>query len=135
MAKVTSSTGRPLFVSTTGAGTNFIASAAPSFTTPQVNAGELVMAWTGHENGANITGDADTTNGTWGSIITTFNGAAATGMAVALQGKVVNARATQSYDPTGTSSDWIIGAIIIKELAPAIVPVMPPMIPADVGVW
>ena len=97
-------------------GTNVVASAAPALTTPSVNAGELVVCYAGHENGANITGDADTTNGSWSAITTTFAGSALTGMAVGIQGKVVTATGTQAFNPTGTSSDWILGAFIFTEV-------------------
>lgn len=111
-------------------GTNTVAAAAGQLTTPSVTNAELVLCWVAHENGANITGDADSTNGTWGTIITTFNGSGATGIAVGIQGKTVTATATQSFDPTGTLSDWIHGAAIFTEVRPPMYPVMPTMIPS-----
>lgn len=97
-----------------------VASAAPALTTPSVTNTELVLCWAAHENGANITGDADTTSGSWGTIITTFNGTTATGIAMGVQGKTVTATATQTFNPTGTSSDWILGALIFTEAPPTV---------------
>lgn len=132
MVKVSSTVpgGSVVFRVTGGGPTNTVASAAPSFVTASVNTGELVLCYAGHENGANITGDADVTNGAWGTMITTFNGAAAAGMAAGLQGKTVTATATQTFNPTGTSSDWIIGSYIYTEVLPPVYPNMQPRIAA-----
>ena len=88
---------------------------ATALVTPSVNNGEGVLCWAGHENGAAITGDADTTNGTWSAVYGTFTGSAAAGQAAYFQSKVVTATATQSFSPTGTSSDWITGCLIFTE--------------------
>lgn len=117
MVKVTSNAGGAVTHRTSGplGATLVVASAAPSLTTPSVNSGELVLCFVGHENGANITGDADTTNGSWGTMVTTFNGTGLAGMAAGIQGKVVTATGTQTFNPTGTSSDWVLGYSIFTE--------------------
>jgi len=105
-------------------GQNGVAVTTVAHTTPSVTNGEGVLCWAAHENGAAITGDADTTNGSWSSVYGTFNGTGATGMAAYFQSKVVTGTATQSFDPTGTSSDWIVGSLIFTETA---VPKIPPV--------
>lgn len=115
-----------------GTGTNTVASATPALTTPSVTTAELVLCWVACEWGASLTGDADSTNGNWGSIITTSAGAAsAAGIGVGIQGKTVTGTATQAFNPTngGNSTDWILGAVIFQELAPPVIPTMPPPIP------
>jgi hypothetical protein len=97
-------------------GTNGVAVTTVALTTPSVTNGEGVLCWAAHENGAAITGDADTTNGTWSAVYGTFQGSAQTGMAAYFQSKVVTATATQAFNPTGTSSDWIVGALIFSEV-------------------
>ena len=122
LVKVSSNSGGAVaYRTSSGAtGTNYVASAAPALTTPSVNNGELVLCWAGHEYGAAITGDADTTNGTWSSIIAAFTGSTTSGMSMGVQGKVVTATATQAFNPTGTTSDWIAGALIFSETLPPI---------------
>ena len=123
MVKVNSNTGGMIasYRTNHGAtGTNVVASATPALTTPSVTNGELVLCWAGCEYGVNLTGDADTTNGTWGTIVTTFNGSTTSGISVGVQGKVVTATATQAFNPTdgGNVTDWILGALLFTE-APA----------------
>jgi hypothetical protein len=119
LVKVTSSAGTVGYrTSSGGTGTNVVASAAPGLTTPSVNSGELVLCYAGHEYGAAPGADADTTNGTWGSAVTANTGSTTSGMAVIVQGKVVTATATQAFNPTGTSSDWILGAFVLTEVIP-----------------
>jgi hypothetical protein len=98
--------------------TNTVGAATATLVTPSATAGEGVLGYAGHENGAAFTGDADTTNGTWSAVYGAFQGTGATGMAAYFQAKVVTATATQSWDITGTSSDWIQGATIFTETAP-----------------
>jgi hypothetical protein len=98
--------------------TNTVGAATATLVTPSATAGEGVLCYAGHENGAAFTGDADTTNGTWSAVYGAFQGSGLTGMAAYFQAKVVTATATQSWDITGTSSDWIQGATIFTETAP-----------------
>jgi hypothetical protein len=118
LVKISSDAGTVGYRTGSGSGTAVVASAAPALTTASVNSGELVMCYAGHENGANIVGDADTTSGSWGTMVTTFNGSAQTGMAAGIQGKVVTATATQTFNPTGTSSDWLLGFFVFTEIIP-----------------
>src|SRR4029077_17958268 len=62
-------------------GTNGVGVTTVALTTPSVTSGEGVLCWAGHENAAAITGDADTTNGTWSAVYGNFQGSAQTGMA------------------------------------------------------
>jgi hypothetical protein len=71
-------------------------------------AAEATLAWTG---------DADTTNGSWTNEQEIGNGTGTSGAAVTSQAKVVTATATQTYNPTLTSADQIIGWIEVTEVA------------------
>lgn len=102
-------------------GTNSVNVAnATAFVTPSVNSGEGVLCWTAEENGVAITGDTDTTNGTWSAVYGTFQGTGVAGMATYFQSKVVTATGTQTFNPTGnaTLSDWITGCLIFTEILP-----------------
>lgn len=135
MAKVTSGIAGTVisFRTNSGAtGTNVVANVAGQLTTPSVTTNELVLCWVACEFGVILVADADTTNGSWGTIMGANTGATTSGISVAIQGKVVTAVATQSFDPTngGNSTDWILGAVILTELPPPIYPIMAPMIPS-----
>lgn len=135
MAKVSSTVqGTVTFRANSGAtGTNVTAAVAGALTTASVTSGELVLCWVACEWGVNLVADADSTNGSWGTMITTFNGTTAAGIGVGIQGKTVTGTATQQFDPTngGNSTDWILGAAIFTEVLPAppVFATMPPMVP------
>lgn len=122
----------PAYRTNSGAtGTNQTATSAPTLTTPSVNNTELVMCWVACEYGVSLTGDADTTNGSWDTIITTSNGSTTSGISVGLQWKTVTGTATQTFNPTngGNVTDWILGALIFAEEYPPVYPMLQPMIP------
>lgn len=85
--------------------------AGPTLTTPSANAKDLILAVCGREqpNTVTITGDSDTTNGAWSSIVRggTTGGSAATNILLAYQYKVVTATGTQSWAITSSAaSNW-----------------------------
>lgn len=106
----------PLFV--TGAGGTGATSGTPTVTTSSINSGDVVIGGGAAESANTWTGDADTTNGSWSTQQATGNGTGTTGMSVTSQAKVVTATATQTYNPTLTSVDQIIGWIQITEVPP-----------------
>lgn len=107
----------PQFV--TGAGGTGATSATPTVTTSSITAGNVVVGGGAAEATLAWTGDADSTNGTWANEQEIGNGTGTSGAAVTSQVKVVTATATQTYNPTLTSADQIIGWIEITETAVA----------------
>jgi hypothetical protein len=96
-------------------------SATPSIITGSITSGNMVVAAFFVEFGSDliITQDADTTNGSWSAQqSTTVGGSLLTGLSMASQRKVVTATATQTYNPTLSSSeDLCIGWIELNETA------------------
>lgn len=92
------------------------ASGTPTVTTSSITSGDVVIGGGGAESADTWAGDADTTNGTWATHQHTAAGTGATGMSVTTQSKVVTATATQTYNPTLTSADQILGWIQLTEI-------------------
>lgn len=91
-------------------------SGTPNIVTDTMNVGDGVIAVLGAESSAAVTGDADTTNGSWSSADTTQSGGT---MLISSQFKVqTTTSSTQSYDPTLTSCDWQTAYVHLKEAAP-----------------
>jgi hypothetical protein len=115
-------------------GANGVGVTTVAHTTPSTNVGEGLLCWAGHENGAAITGDAVNTNGTWSAVYGNFTGTTTAGMAAYFQSKVqTTTAATNSFDPSGATSDWIVGSLIFTESpfpTDPVVPTMYPRIPA-----
>ena len=98
---------------------------AVQLTTGSVTNTWAVLCFVGAEGSSTITGDSDTTNGSWSSQQSVAAGTTTTGQHIGSQGKVVTATATQSYDVTlGTSEDWNAGWVVIKEILSQIKSVM-----------
>jgi len=95
---------------TFGAGS---ATGTPTITTSSISAGNIFVGALAVESNAAVTADADTSNGAWTTqhTATGSTGTAATSSRIAAQGKVVTGTATQTYNPTLTSADCIIGWI------------------------
>jgi hypothetical protein len=86
-------------------------------TTASVLVGDAVIAGYFSENVAAVTGDSDSTNGTWTAQQTTTIGATTSGVRIASQQKVQTTSAsTQSYDVTVSSQDRIAGYIMLHEV-------------------
>lgn len=90
----------------------------PTITTSSITSGDVVIGGGASESSLTWTGDADTSNGSWANEQEIGNGTGTSGMAVNSQSKVVTATATQTYNPTQTSADCIIGWIQITEVPP-----------------
>lgn len=103
----------------TGAGGPGATDGVPTITTTSITNGDVVIGGGAAEATLSWTGDADTTNGSWTNEQEIGNGTGTTGAAVTSQAKVVTATATQTYNPTLTSADRIIGWIQITEVTPS----------------
>lgn len=103
----------------TQAGSN---TASPSMTTgSSVTSGDYIVAALAAEAIDNMTGDSDTTNGTWGPMCTKSAGTAvATGQTLVAQIKKVTATATQTYDVTSGDGacDCTMGWVQIHDSSP-----------------
>lgn len=83
-------------------------------TTASIAVSDAVIAGYFAENVAAVTGDADTTNGTWTAQQTATIGTTTSGVRIATQQKVqTTAAGTQSYDATVVSQDRIAGYIAV----------------------
>jgi hypothetical protein len=94
------------------------ATTTPTVTTGSIDNGNIVIGGLFNEQGTGqtVTGDGDTTNGSWSTQQTAEVGTTAAGMTVSSQRKVVTATATQTFNPTlGVSSDVILGWIQLTE--------------------
>lgn len=100
----------------TGAGGTGATSGTPTVTTGSITSGDVVVGGGAAEATLAWTGDADSTNGTWANEQEIGNGTGTSGAAVTSQIKVVTATATQTYNPTLTSADQIIGWIQLTEV-------------------
>jgi len=86
-------------------------------TTGTIEIGNAVIAGYFSENTGAVTGDADTTNGTWTTQQTTNIGSTTSGVIIATQQKVqTTAASTQSYDVTVASQDRIAGWVGFVEI-------------------
>jgi hypothetical protein len=95
------------------------ATASPTVTTSSITSGNIVLGALYNEQGTGqtVTGDSDTTDGTWATQQTAEVGTTATGMTVSSQPKIATATATQTFNPTlGVSSDVILSWIEITEV-------------------
>jgi hypothetical protein len=100
----------------TGAAGTGGASGTPTVTTSSITSGDAVIGGGGAESADTWAGDADTTNGTWATHQHTAAGTGTSGMSVTSQSKVVTGTATQTYNPTLTSVDQILGWIQVREV-------------------
>ena len=86
-------------------------STAPSVTSNSANSGDLVLGNVAYEDNAGPANqDNDTTNGTWGTYITSFTtgGGATANVALVAQYKVTTGAGAQTYNPTiGAATDWV----------------------------
>lgn len=91
------------------------ATGAPTVTTSSIPNTHLVIGCGHAENTDSWAGDGDTTNGTWSTHQHTGVGTTTSAISITSQRKVVSATATQTYNPTRTSSDCILSWIEIGE--------------------
>jgi hypothetical protein len=104
----------------TGAENTGSATASPTVTTSSITSGDMVIGGLFNERGTDqtVTGDSDTSNGTWSAQQTAEIGSTASGITVQSQRKVTTGTATQTYNPTlGVSSDVVLSWISIDEVS------------------
>lgn len=98
-----SDTTRGAAVTATGSSTS-----ASSGANANPTSGDLIIGVVGSEHATLPGGDSDSTSGTWSTVNRVAGGgSSAAGMSVALQGKIVTAAASQTYDSSCGNSDWI----------------------------
>lgn len=86
-------------------------------TTASVPIGDAVIAGYFAEGVSAVTGDSDTTNGSWTAQQTATIGATTSGVRIATQQKVqTTAESTQTYNATVASQDRIAGYILLHEV-------------------
>jgi hypothetical protein len=117
--EITPGAGNTLSYITGAAGTGS-ATGTPTITTGSITSGDAVIGFGGAETGSSFTADADTTNGSWSTQQSSAAGTTTSGMSVASQVKIVTGTATQTYNPTLTSADVILGWIQMREVDGAI---------------
>lgn len=93
--------------------------ANPSLASTSIGSGDAVIYALAVENNATLTGDSDTTNGSWSTLYTDIGtgGTAVTSMRVGSQFKVVNATGVQTYNTTITASDWALAYVVLDPAA------------------
>lgn len=102
----------------TGAAGTGATSATPSVVTSSIPAGDAVIGWGAAESVDTWAGDADTSNGSWSAHQHAPSGGTTTNaMSITSQRKIVTGTATQTYNPTLTSADVILGWIQLTEVA------------------
>lgn len=111
--ELTSTIGRPIVLP--GAVNVGSATASPTVTTTSIPTGNVVIAVGGSESGDTWVTDGDTTNGSWTTFRHRASGTGLTGMTQIEQHKTVIAAGTQTYNPTLTSADVLLGWIEIGE--------------------
>lgn len=89
----------------------------PTITSGSIASGDAIIGMGGAESSDTWTGDADSTNGSWTTHQHNVAGSGATGMSITSQTKIVNASAAQTYNPTLTSADVILGWIQLTEIS------------------
>ena len=87
----------------------------PTTTTSSITSGDTVIGMVASESSDTFTGDSDTSKGDWSLKLSGAQGSGAHGMAIITQYKTVTGAAAQTYNPTLTPADTIIGWIQIRE--------------------
>ena len=93
------------------------ASASPTITSASLTTGDCIVGFGGAEYSDTWVGDSDTSNGSWSTAQTAGYGTTTSGQSVIHQCKVVTGTATQTFNPTLTSADQIIGWVSLREFA------------------
>ena len=89
----------------------------PTSPATNVNNGNVFIGGGAAESANTWTGDADTSNGNSSTQRTNAAGSGTTGMSLTTQRKIVSATANQTYNPTLTSVDVILGWIQLPEVS------------------
>jgi hypothetical protein len=102
----------------TGAAGTGSTTGTPTVTTSSITSGDMVIGGGASESASTWTGDGDSTNGSWSAQQANGAGTGTSGNALTTQRKIVTATATQTYNPTLTSVDVILGWIQLREVTP-----------------
>jgi hypothetical protein len=88
----------------------------PALTSSSINSGNAVIYAIAAESRATLTGDSDTTRGSWSALYTSVadTGTSGTSMRVGSQNKVVNATGTQAWSGTINDCDFALAYIILN---------------------
>src|SRR5690606_4832308 len=81
-------------------------------------AGQLVVTAAGVETNAAITGDADTTDGSWGTLgnAASNSGSAATSVSLISQYKIITGTSAQNWGATWAgAADWVSTVVVLRE--------------------
>lgn len=116
LSSVNGGAGTPTYV-TGGQATG--SSTTPSVTSGSIASGDMIVGAFGAEAGTTqtLTGDSDTTNGSWSTAQYAEFGSTTSGMTAGSQRKVVSAAGAQTFNVTlGISSDWAAAWISIDEV-------------------
>lgn len=101
----------------TPVGSSGASTAATSGASGTVNAGDLCLGFSAVESRGAVTGDSDTTNGSWSTVTTIVNNATgtdATRVEISGQYKIATASGAQTLDHTVTSTDWVAGLVVLQ---------------------
>jgi hypothetical protein len=88
----------------------------PALTSSSITSGNAVIYAIAAESRATLTGDSDTTRGSWSALYTTAadTGTNSTSMRVGSQHKIVNATGTQAWSGTINDCDFALAYIILN---------------------
>lgn len=93
---------------------------APTVTTTSITSGDYVVGLSASESFGVYTGDSDTTNGSWKTMMHYGKTVGVGGISICTQWKLTTGTATQTYNPTiGTALDTMIGWISLRETVSA----------------
>ena len=91
--------------------------ASAGATAAGIVAGDLVLGHIANETRGTITGDTDTTNGSWSTQVThrsATSGSDATCVSVAGQYKIPNAAGAQTYNVTAVGAEWVCQCVVLQ---------------------
>jgi hypothetical protein len=115
LMEVTAAAGKGAVYQTGGNTTG--SSTGPTITSGSITSGDMIIGAMGAEGNAAITGDSDTSNGSWSAQQTSGVGTTTGGSEISSQRKVVTGTAAQTYNLTITTADWCIAWIQLREVS------------------
>ena len=98
-------------------------STTPAVTSGSVTSGDLVLAATAVEHNTAVTYDTDTANGTWSTaynLVNAAGGTANTRVQITGQHKVTTGTATQAYNNTIATGDWVAMILALEPATAAV---------------
>ena len=98
-------------------GTGTATAASAGATAAGIVAGDLVLGHIANETRGTITGDSDTTNGSWSTQVTHRSATSGTDSAcvsVAGQYKIATATGAQTYNVTAVAAEWVCQCVVLQ---------------------